>query len=258
MQSRCRLRRCRTTPSGEGSSSEWVNRRMQQLCTRCLSLLLVRFLFASHIVNWPTHPFYLVPIVQPQAPIKVGQVVLVQLLSATTAENYSAQAGHEISYVHDPSLEMADWSAPQRPALVLKVEWDDRARLYRFTAVAISRRQGQAESPHKWSIPITSPNSGETSVSECALSIKPTWPLEDSHCYTFMQPSLFYCLPTQVSANFLIIPWCHCYLTKLPKGQCACCLESRSPRPSDAHRETFSATGFHSLIPEPRSTFPRF
>lgn len=46
---------------------------------------------------------------RPLPPLKIGQLVLAQVLSATTIEGYSAQAGHERSYIHDPSLVSHQW-----------------------------------------------------------------------------------------------------------------------------------------------------
>jgi hypothetical protein len=87
--------------------------------------------------------------VQSQPPVELGQIVLVQFLSVTTVEKYSARAGHEASYVCDLSLESLDWEAPPKPALIVKVEWDNRKCLYSFTAVAIGRRRGEEEISHR-------------------------------------------------------------------------------------------------------------
>lgn len=147
---------------------------------------------------------HLASAVQPQPPVEVGQIVLVQLLSAITVEKYSARAGHETSYIRDQSLESSEWWTPRRPALVIKVEWDDRARLYHFTAVAISRRQADAKLPHFRSVPIASPVSKRSSKSEDSIVVNPPWLLEDSCCYAFIGPSTFYCIPSQVSVYFLM------------------------------------------------------
>ncbi|KAG5648360.1 hypothetical protein DXG03_004932 [Asterophora parasitica] len=137
-------------------------------------------------------------------PVRVGQVVLAQLLPAMSIECYSVLAGHEHSYIHNSSLASPKWSSPPRPALVISVGWDDNLCLYSFTAVAIGqRRQGTVAgvSDHLPSVPIAGPTAPPPPVS---ISITPEWPLEHSYCYAFMQPTSFYCLPSQspVSATW--------------------------------------------------------
>ncbi|KAF8595470.1 kinase-like protein [Ceratobasidium sp. AG-I] len=130
-------------------------------------------------------------------PVKVGQLVLSQVLSATTVEGYSGQAGHERSYIHDPSLASSEWLTPPRPGVVLKVGWSNRWKLYYFTTVAISRRQQGVESLDFSKVPIVEHISAESGLSDDTIAVEPRWPFEDSYCYAFKDPETFYCLPCQ-------------------------------------------------------------
>jgi hypothetical protein len=136
---------------------------------------------------------------RPPPPVEVGQVLLVQLISPITAEGHSAQAGHEKSYIHDTCFDTPDWSAPPRPAIITRFEWDERAGTYNFTAVAIAQKQGKNTEPSTPSISISGPISLHSSSPENFISVEPKWPLEHSYCYAFKRPTKFYCLPSQVS-----------------------------------------------------------
>lgn len=135
---------------------------------------------------------------QPLPPVEIGDLVVTQLMPAVSIEGYSAQAGHEESYIHDTSLTLQEWTTLPRPGVVIDVGWNDQARLYHFTVVAISQRQQETETLDLPKVPVLGPRSADKNPGDAMLEVKPNWPLEHSYCYVFKNPSTFYCLPSQV------------------------------------------------------------
>lgn len=142
-----------------------------------------------------------VGIPKPQySPAKVGQLILIRLLSAMSIEGHSGQVGHEASYVH--AYPPDDDQAPWRPAVVIGIQWNRDVQLHRVTVVAVGRRPSgveEDENSYLLAVPISSNPSSET------VTIQgPEWPYHDSRCYVFKEPSSFYCPPMQVNtpSNF--------------------------------------------------------
>ncbi|KAF8595250.1 kinase-like protein [Ceratobasidium sp. AG-I] len=135
---------------------------------------------------------------RPPPPVEVGQLVVAQVMSAVSIEGYSAQAGHEESYIHDTSLTAQEWSTLPKPGVVIEVGWDTQARLYCFTLVAIGRPQQGAGTLDLATVPVLGSGSGDTKLGDAIISVEPNWPLEDSYCYAFKNPTRFYCLPSQL------------------------------------------------------------
>ncbi|KAF8593394.1 hypothetical protein BDV93DRAFT_502606 [Ceratobasidium sp. AG-I] len=120
-------------------------------------------------------------------------------MSAVSIEGCSGQAGHEKSYIHDASFTSQEWTTLPRPGVVIDVGWDNRARLYHFTLVAIGHRQQGSRTFDLPKVPILGPSSVDDKNPEDAiLSVEPSWPLDHSYCYAFKNPATFYCLPSQV------------------------------------------------------------
>ncbi|KAG8697237.1 hypothetical protein FRC08_006661, partial [Ceratobasidium sp. 394] len=141
------------------------------------------------------------PSCRPPPPVKPGQLVLARVLSAVTIEGYSAQAGHEASYIHDSSLASPEWDTVSRPGVIINVKWDKLAQLYYFTIVAISRSRKYQEEPGSTIIPILGPNASKSGASGPAVRVQTDWPLDDSYCYAFKDPATFYCLPSQLAVS---------------------------------------------------------
>ncbi|CAE6445371.1 unnamed protein product [Rhizoctonia solani] len=132
---------------------------------------------------------------QPPPPVEPGNIVLVKLISSVTAEGYSIQAGHECSYIRDPRFEKPEWNPPPRPGVILEVEWDEQANVYRFTAAAISDDPQELERGGNLKVPIVGSN---VTLSHSPRAIVLTdWPSEHSHCYAFKRLAKFHCLPSQ-------------------------------------------------------------
>ncbi|KAG9096227.1 hypothetical protein FRC06_008885 [Ceratobasidium sp. 370] len=138
---------------------------------------------------------------QPPPPVKPGQLVLARVLSAMTVEGYSAQAGHEASYIHDSSLASPEWDTVSRPGIIINVEWDELAQLYYFTVVAVSRSRKDLGTSGSITIPILGPNAPNSSASESVVRVQTNWPLDDAYCYAFKDPATFYCLPSQLAIS---------------------------------------------------------
>lgn len=134
-------------------------------------------------------------------------------MPSITAEGYSIRAGHENSYIQDSSFDTPEWAAPQRPAVVLDISWNDRAGRYTFSAVAIARSRDDTGHSSALSIPISRPNLSKLDSPGSSVSFEPEWPLEDSYCYVFQQPTKFSCLPSQVSLFRFVAVHSRCSLT---------------------------------------------
>ncbi|CAE6498733.1 unnamed protein product [Rhizoctonia solani] len=132
----------------------------------------------------------------PKPPIEVGQLVLVKLNPAITADGYTIREGHESSFISDPIFDDPEWSTTYRPAVVAEVKWDREIRKYQFLAIAISRKSDSDQGSTIPVIPITASSCSISSTSP-AVHIEPAWPFEDSYCYVFRRPTKFYCLPSQ-------------------------------------------------------------
>ncbi|KAF8595462.1 kinase-like protein [Ceratobasidium sp. AG-I] len=148
-------------------------------------------------VAWGVDAFQAKAFTQPLPPVETGQLVIAQIMSAMSIEGYSAQAGHEKSYIHDTSLDSREWITLPRPGVVIGVEWDQQVQLYYFTIVAISKRQAETGVSNIPKVPIIGPNSADGGSSDSAMSTEPSWPLDHSYCYVFKDPAMFYCLPSQ-------------------------------------------------------------
>lgn len=135
---------------------------------------------------------------RPPPPVETGQLVIAQLLSAMSIEGFSAQAGHEESFIHDTSLTSQEWSTLPRPGIVIDVEWDSQAQLYYFTIFAISRLRERTGVSNPLQVPILGANPVDRNLSDPVISIEPSWPLDHSYCYAYKDPPTFYCLPSQV------------------------------------------------------------
>lgn len=173
----------------------------------------------SQIFAW----FQVKGFTQSEPPVEPGHLVLAQLMSAMSIEGYSAQAGHEKSYIHDTSLTSHEWITLPRPGIVTDIEWDEQVHMYYFTIVAISKRRATAELSDLAKVHILGPNSANEDSSAPTISIEPQWPLDHSYCYAFKDPATFYCLPSQVRSNCVVrgslINDLHCRRQFLSSGE---------------------------------------
>ncbi|QRV82838.1 casein kinase [Ceratobasidium sp. AG-Ba] len=116
--------------------------------------------------------------------VELGQVVLVKIIPDVTAEGYSPRAGHENSYVPDPRFELPEWFTRPRPAVITRVEYNEKQADCCFEAVAVSRF----------------PRGTDHDLPDLSTALLPEgakWPFEDTFCYAFMRPLRFHCLPQQ-------------------------------------------------------------
>ncbi|QRV96203.1 kinase domain protein [Ceratobasidium sp. AG-Ba] len=127
-------------------------------------------------------------------PFKRGQVVIARILCPLTVEGYSSQVGHENSYIHDLSLLSQEWTSAFRPGIVISVKWDERAKLHYMTLIPISRHQSGSSTTSSLTVPIVGKYYPSSDGPEPAIYIEPEWPFQDSYCYTFQDPAVFYCL----------------------------------------------------------------
>ncbi|KAG8761803.1 hypothetical protein FRC11_012932 [Ceratobasidium sp. 423] len=160
--------------------------------------------FTNNSYHWAQPPPSITLGCRPPPPVEPGHIVLVKLISSITAEGYSIQAGHERSYIRDPRFDKPEWNTPPRPGVILEVEWDDQAKLYRFTAAAISNHHEELERDNNLKVSIVNSNSSP-SYSPQAIVLT-DWPFEHSYCYAFKRLAKFHCLPSQgvVSSNWKI------------------------------------------------------
>ncbi|KAG8708954.1 hypothetical protein FRC08_018617 [Ceratobasidium sp. 394] len=138
-----------------------------------------------------------VSVPRPPPPVKVGQIVLVKILSSVTAEGYTIQAGHEKSYIQDPRFDLPEWATRPRPSVIMRVEWDEQRNQFCLEAIAITRRRGENQSFNMSCVPISSLGSQNINGSQPVIPAGPDWPFEDSYCYAYRRAMKFYCLTTQ-------------------------------------------------------------
>jgi len=129
-------------------------------------------------------------------PLHPGQIVCCQVDVRTTLEGYSARAG-DPSFWRDPSLSPDKWNTAVRPAVILRVERDNRTMLWTVHVVCIGR--GALSLADANAVPISS------SHTECSVATSPAWPLSDSYCYIFPRPMKFHCYPGEVRP--VASPW---------------------------------------------------
>ncbi|CAE6461867.1 unnamed protein product [Rhizoctonia solani] len=132
---------------------------------------------------------------RPEPPLEAGQIILVRLDPSATTDGYTIREGHESSYVPDPLINGPEWSTAYRPAIVAKIDWDQKAGKYSFLAVAISRHLEKGETVDTKIIPISAVASHISTSS--MIQVEPKWPLNNCYLYVFKQPVKFYCLPSQ-------------------------------------------------------------
>lgn len=126
-------------------------------------------------------------------PVEVGQVVYVQIISQTSIEGYSMQAG-DPSYWNDPTLSSEEWRNPARPAIVIDSSFDKPSSLYKIRVVSLGRGT-PANNTINLAVSALPPSpvlEGDAIVPE------PSWPMSDVYCYAFPRATWFYCLPGQV------------------------------------------------------------
>ncbi|KAK7685976.1 hypothetical protein QCA50_010786 [Cerrena zonata] len=140
---------------------------------------------------------YTISTLAPPPPIERGQIVLVQFLSTVTVEEYTEDADGNPSYIHDPSLTSSEWQTRARPAIVLGVKWDDWARVYHFSVVAIAQWTAGCGSSTTLNVPIVTVKSASHASQTETITTTPPWPLENTFCYAFQRPVRFCCLPSQ-------------------------------------------------------------
>ncbi|CAE7185301.1 unnamed protein product [Rhizoctonia solani] len=133
-----------------------------------------------------------VSVARPEPPVEVGQIVLVRLDPFVTGDGYTIREGHESSFIPDPFYDSPEWSTRFKPAVVARVEWDERAQKYNFLAIAISRSLD-----HDTVAVSINTNGSNVLGAPLVAHIEPNWPLDASFFYVFKRPTRFYCLPSQ-------------------------------------------------------------
>ena len=136
--------------------------------------------------------FDLLPKSSPPCPFVMGQVVLVQLQSTITLEEFTESSDGDPTFIHDPSLTTPEWQNPARPAVILGSRWNEYRRMYQFSAACLSRWDEDDPPAGVVSAPIhPTPN-------EHYSGAPIEWPWSNTSCYMIKNLARFHCLPSQV------------------------------------------------------------
>jgi hypothetical protein len=135
----------------------------------------------------------------PQCPVKIGQLVSVQILARTSIERYSLQGLRQLW--RDPLFSSKRFPTCARPAIIIDIRFDEIMSLFMVQIVSVG--QGPPSHPAHPAEGVSGHIAVSTYPSKPATTdegvvLQPAWPRPDTYCYAFPRAPWFYCVPEQV------------------------------------------------------------